>query len=737
MRYILKQMYQVLGLLFCLLITSCSGSGGGGVIIPASKPALGMNVVGLNNGQSFTVSVNYGSQSLTKTVDANGQIQLVQNVQPGVNYKATIPLQPQSDKCTITNNQGQIIDSSVIMQVVCNSNTYQLSGKVFGLEPGEIVTLIDLYQVTNMAIIDNNTSAAYQNTSFMLNESVPYLGSYNIQILTQPKNQTCAVDNNIGSMNGNISNINVNCNRSSYPVSVKYIGNKPINQNIVLVDRSNTLDMVSVNALHSTAQFQTLLPYGTGYDVRIHNQPSNYSCKFLNANSGNPINASSLPVVEISCTEKTNYSIGGRVTGMAPGEGITITSNKQVTNPNYTIMGNGAYTYPYSFALSESYNVSIYQQPKTQYCTLSNGTGILEGEVTNININCNYENGELAPLSPPTFHLSDSNFPEAMALTHDNKYAYVVDQSLNEVLMFKINTNGTLSSLAESTISTDTMPLSLAVSFDDKYVYVVNEGGGPNGLIVIYSINPDGTLTRLTEFFPFIATGINPRQISLTSDGKYAYVVNNTGSISMYNVESGGSNIVAMSPASIPTGSSPVSMAITSDNAHLYAVNQSDSTISMYNIASNGSLQAMEPGVVSTGAMPTSIIIAANNKFIYVANQSDHNVYIYNVGNNGFLDKISSVNINGNPFALSFSPDNKYLYVMTYSYTWPNNEVVSIFNVDNSTGQLTPLKYFPIEPLDVGLTYINTYNQMIAVSANNFVYILGNTHIYMYSIYNP
>lgn len=425
------------------------------------------------------------------------------------------------------------------------------------------------------------------------------------------------------------------------------------------------------------------------------------------------------------------------VTGLAVNEGVTIQTNSIFTNPYQIIESNGVFTYPNTFNLGESYNVTIYKKPKTQYCLVTNGSGVINGNVTNINISCSYEKGQLIPLSPSTFSLSTSVFPFAIAVTHNNKYAYVLDYTNNQVLIFKINSDGTLSSLPQFSVFTYNSPISIAISYDDKYVYVVT--GGQIGVIFIYSINADGSLTPVQDSYPFIQTGINPFQISLTPDDKYVYVVNGLNTVSMYNVESGGSNLSNMTPSTVNAGNYPQSMIITSDNKYAYVLN--GGTISMYSISSNGVLLSLAPATVSTGDNPYGIAISKDNKFVYVANShNDGSIYIYSVGTNGVLTKINQVNNLGVvPYTVTPSSDGDYLYVMTYPDY--NHAYMLTFTINHTTGALTPLQHMSQQALDIKGSWSTTTNQIVATTSNqtgnNYMYIIGAKNIYMYSIYNP
>lgn len=89
---------------------------------------------------------------------------------------------------------------------------------------------------------------------------------------------------------------------------------------------------------------------------------------------------------ENSSTDIPSFTLGGTVTGLI---GTVILTNDGV---DLSITANGGYSFDSAIISGSSYNVTVKTQPANRTCTISNGTGIIIGNVTNINVTCNCGN---------------------------------------------------------------------------------------------------------------------------------------------------------------------------------------------------------------------------------------------------------------------------------------------------------------------------------------------------------
>src|SRR6266478_5582196 len=152
-----------------------------------------------------------------------------------------------------------------------------------------------------------------------------------------------------------------------------------------LVLQDNAGDDLTISG-NGTFTFKTAIVNGKGYNVSISTPPSNppQTCTVAsgtgtaNANVGN---------IQITCSTGT-ISIGGTVTGLAKaGSGIVLQNNG---GDSLSIRANGTFTMPTLVSAGSGYKITILAQPSgpNQTCTITNGTGTANANVTNVQIVC-------------------------------------------------------------------------------------------------------------------------------------------------------------------------------------------------------------------------------------------------------------------------------------------------------------------------------------------------------------
>ena len=104
----------------------------------------------------------------------------------------------------------------------------------------------------------------------------------------------------------------------------------------------------------------------------------------LSACSG-PVGSSSSPGSG-SGSGSGPFTIGGTVTGLT-GTGLILQDN---AGDNLTITGNTTFTFKTAIANGQPYNVAVFASPTgpVQTCTVSNGAGTANANVTSVAITC-------------------------------------------------------------------------------------------------------------------------------------------------------------------------------------------------------------------------------------------------------------------------------------------------------------------------------------------------------------
>jgi len=142
-----------------------------------------------------------------------------------------------------------------------------------------------------------------------------------------------------------------------------------------LVLTNNGLDNRTVNA-NGSFTFATALPSGFPYSVQVQTPPSPAQlCTVANGSgtlSGNVTN------VQVTCAN----TIGGTVSGAS----FTVVLQNNGGDDKST--GNGSFTFATTLTNGAAYNVTVLSSNPAQQCTVTNGSGTANGNVTNVQVVC-------------------------------------------------------------------------------------------------------------------------------------------------------------------------------------------------------------------------------------------------------------------------------------------------------------------------------------------------------------
>ena len=78
------------------------------------------------------------------------------------------------------------------------------------------------------------------------------------------------------------------------------------------------------------------------------------------------------------------YTVGGSVTGLT-GTGLVLQNNG---GDNLAVAANGAFIFTTSVGAGSPYSVTVFTQPTGQTCTVTNGSGTANADVTNVAVSC-------------------------------------------------------------------------------------------------------------------------------------------------------------------------------------------------------------------------------------------------------------------------------------------------------------------------------------------------------------
>jgi 6-phosphogluconolactonase len=151
--------------------------------------------------------------------------------------------------------------------------------------------------------------------------------------------------------------------------------------------------------------------------------------------------------------------------------------------------------------------------------------------------------------------------PYGLAIAPGGGFLYTANKLDNSVSEFTINSDGSLTQMANSPIGeTYTSPVAALIDKSGSYLYVANQG---NGNLTGYSIGSNGALTLLASS-PFI-TGTEPTSLAGDPGGGYLFVGNQatSPSIQSFSLATGSGTLTSVATYTITGTGAATSMVVT------------------------------------------------------------------------------------------------------------------------------------------------------------------------------
>ncbi len=132
--------------------------------------------------------------------------------------------------------------------------------------------------------------------------------------------------------------------------------------------------------------FTTAITMGETFAVTVAAQPSQPQQSCVVINGSGTVGATDVSNVVVHCGAAATYTVGGSVSGLAPGGSISLAING---GNALTLAANGAYVFAPRFAPGDGYLVELTAQPEGQHCTLGHASGTIAGaDVSDVDVNC-------------------------------------------------------------------------------------------------------------------------------------------------------------------------------------------------------------------------------------------------------------------------------------------------------------------------------------------------------------
>ena len=205
------------------------------------------------------------------------------------------------------------------------------------------------------------------------------------------------------------------------------------------------------------------------------------------------------------------------------------------------------------------------------------------GNVTGFRVN---PNGHLQPIPHSTRNLSGgSTSPTSLDFSPNGQFLAVVESSSNNVDLFRVFPNGTLSDLvANSTPGASPF----AALFAPNGTLIV---AGTANTISSFRVNWNQTITPITQSLP--TDGTATCWSIITPNGRIVYAVSaGTSNIAGYTISHTGAltPIAATIVGSNPDGSTNLDTGISEDGKYVYTLNAGTGSVGIFSVQSDGTL---------------------------------------------------------------------------------------------------------------------------------------------------
>jgi YVTN family beta-propeller protein len=291
--------------------------------------------------------------------------------------------------------------------------------------------------------------------------------------------------------------------------------------------------------------------------------------------------------------------------------------------------------------------------------------------------------------------------PVSMVFEPNGRFAYVANQLTNTITAHaKESSTGALDDVATQppvdliSHGGDT-PEQLRVHPDGGFLYVVYDATDNVG---VYEISAtDGTLTQVTGS-PVASGGTAAADIAITSDGQYAYVANRSGEIGVFTIDGSGLLVANGTPLMAGGAPMPEALAIESSGRWLYMLSQEVSgSVSLFEIQNDGTLVQSDCGTSQTcptGSVPEAIAIDPTGQFVSVTNGGGDTLSLYSIDQNtGQLTALSGLASRDTPAAVVYYTDtNEATVTPRFAYVVNGGgNSVSSYSINSSSGILSTL----------------------------------------------
>ena len=484
-------------------------------------------------------------------------------------------------------------------------------------------------------VLQNNAGddlALSSNGAFTFNTALGDAATYAVTMLTQPSAQNCMVTNGTGTVSGaNVNDVTVDC--------VDQQATEPAERFVISGNNDGTLSVFRSNNMTGYATAHAYFPTdGFAIQDMVYDQ-GNGRIVMISANS--------IYIVAINADTGSLTAIDDRPTS---GNSSHLTLNSD---------GSAVYV-----ASGTSTNQAV------DMFTIG-------------------DTGVLSPVNATSLTID----PDYIKLDPVEAYLYVVSRTDDQILIFSVNVDNTLSA-SPATINTDTNPTSLGFNTTGTKAYMTRQNNSDN--LVVYDVASNGGLTQSTTF----SNSNSPIDMVLNTDGSQLYVLDsNNTNINRYSVDSSGtptfvdSTNVSFTPTDITLGHT---------GEQLFLSHSEDGLVSTIDIdAADGSL-GVAGWVRSFNSANTIAAIGANGALVptatYLLAPDDSGLVQFSTATDGMLTLVNTLNLTGALIDGEVAVNYQHGLLFAAGEDAAANDLLASYTYNPTTGSTTAVDTITVTP---------------------------------------
>ncbi len=364
------------------------------------------------------------------------------------------------------------------------------------------------------------------------------------------------------------------------------------------------------------------------------------------------------------------FTVGGAVSGLT-GAGLVLQNN----GGNFTpVAASGNFTFSNTVGTGAPYNVTVNTQPAGQTCTVTNGSGTANANVTNVAVNCvnTYTVGGNVSGLVGTGLVLQNNGADNLAFTVSGAFSFAtkLPANTNYAVTVLSQPSGSTCSVTNGTgtvTNANVSNVAVTCVSAGPLALVANSGvsNGTNG-VAVYRANPS---TGALAFLNNVDAGNSPWAIAVSPNGLYAYVTNAIGgTISSFAINKT-TGAVTLIPLSSLQSRNSFGIAMDRLGRFIWTANYGFSTVSAFSIGVNGVLTAAGAPLATPNGLPYAVAAHPTLDVVYVIHQSNNAISVYSVNTGtGTLTQqqnLSNVITSGNGMVID--PTGRFAYAVSGS----------------------------------------------------------------------